>query len=197
MLSESGLSVIEATSFVSPKWVPQVSGRVWDAKCYSFKSFLFADVRQRPGHAGNQASALGLLPCFDSESPGYEEMKSRIQLAKCSLKMPSSICAFFSGFESALLANASEVAVFAAASESFSMKNINCSIEVGQFFSPCVFVVVIGQPLFVVLRPACRVFPRSSNELVNHTSASAGSRLFAFLAFSLSPLILLPAPKRR
>lgn len=24
-LSESGLSVIEATSFVSPKWVPQVS----------------------------------------------------------------------------------------------------------------------------------------------------------------------------
>lgn len=25
MLSESGLSVIEATSFVSPKWVPQVS----------------------------------------------------------------------------------------------------------------------------------------------------------------------------
>lgn len=25
MLSESGLPVIEATSFVSPKWVPQVS----------------------------------------------------------------------------------------------------------------------------------------------------------------------------
>lgn len=25
MLSETGLSVIEATSFVSPKWVPQVS----------------------------------------------------------------------------------------------------------------------------------------------------------------------------
>ena len=39
------------------------------------------------------------------------------------------------GFESAKEAQASEVAVFAAASESFSQKNINCSIEesIGRF----------------------------------------------------------------
>ena len=28
MLSECGLRVVEATSFVSPKWVPQVSQRI-------------------------------------------------------------------------------------------------------------------------------------------------------------------------
>lgn len=36
---------------------------------------------------------------------------------------------FFQGFEAAMLAGAKEVAVFAAASESFSKSNINCSIE--------------------------------------------------------------------
>ena len=29
MLVSSGLSVVEATSFVSPKWVPQVSVSLW------------------------------------------------------------------------------------------------------------------------------------------------------------------------
>ncbi|XP_028115176.1 hydroxymethylglutaryl-CoA lyase, mitochondrial-like [Camellia sinensis] len=33
------------------------------------------------------------------------------------------------GFEAAVAAGAKEVAIFAAASESFSMSNINCSIE--------------------------------------------------------------------
>ena len=41
------------------------------------------------------------------------------------------------GFEAALAAGAEEVAVFAAASESFSQKNINCSIaESLQRFEP-------------------------------------------------------------
>lgn len=35
----------------------------------------------------------------------------------------------FQGFEAAMLAGAKEVAVFAAASESFSRSNINCTIE--------------------------------------------------------------------
>uniref|UniRef100_A0A3Q3MAV7 hydroxymethylglutaryl-CoA lyase n=1 Tax=Labrus bergylta TaxID=56723 RepID=A0A3Q3MAV7_9LABR len=34
MLSASGLTVIEATSFVSPKWVPQVAKRLYSMGCY-------------------------------------------------------------------------------------------------------------------------------------------------------------------
>ena len=44
---------------------------------------------------------------------------------RCSILYISS-----SGFESALNAKATEVAIFASASEGFSMKNINCSIQV-------------------------------------------------------------------
>lgn len=39
------------------------------------------------------------------------------------------LLALFQGFEAAVAAGAKEVAIFAAASESFSRSNINCSIE--------------------------------------------------------------------
>lgn len=82
-LADSGLSVIEAGSFVSPRQVPQMadSGEV-----------LFT-LRQREG-----VSYPVLVP----------NMK---------------------GLETALAAGAREIAVFASASESFSQKNLNCSIE--------------------------------------------------------------------
>lgn len=35
LLSDTGLSAIEATSFVSPKWVPQVRRRLSGGKAYS------------------------------------------------------------------------------------------------------------------------------------------------------------------
>ncbi|THG09063.1 hypothetical protein TEA_017053 [Camellia sinensis var. sinensis] len=75
MLVSSGLPVVEATSFVSPKWVPQLA----DAK----------DV-------------LEAIQCV--EELGFLVLRQ-------------------------LLHGAKEVAIFAAASESFSMSNINCSIE--------------------------------------------------------------------
>ncbi|MFZ5843073.1 MAG: hydroxymethylglutaryl-CoA lyase [Pseudomonadota bacterium] len=81
-LADAGLSVVEATSFVSPKWVPQMA----DA------AEVMARIRRKPG-----VSYPVLTP---------------------NLK----------GFEAALAAGAQEVAVFGAASESFSQKNINCSI---------------------------------------------------------------------
>ncbi len=81
-LSDAGLSVVEATSFVSPKWVPQMA----DA------ADVMARITRKPG-----VSYPVLTP---------------------NLK----------GFEAALAAGAQEVAVFGAASESFSQKNINCSI---------------------------------------------------------------------
>ncbi|MED6293372.1 hypothetical protein CHARACLAT_009899 [Characodon lateralis] len=83
MLSESGLPVIEATSFVSPKWVPQMADQVEVMK----------GISKKPG-----VSYPVLTP---------------------NLK----------GFQAALNAGASEVAIFGAASELFSKKNINCSVE--------------------------------------------------------------------
>ncbi|CAL5420581.1 unnamed protein product [Camellia sinensis] len=75
MLVSSGLPVVEVTSFVSPKWVPQLA----DAK----------DV-------------LEAIQCV--EELGFLVLRQ-------------------------LLHGAKEVAIFAAASESFSKANINCSIE--------------------------------------------------------------------
>lgn len=81
-LSDAGLAVVEATSFVSPKWVPQMADN----------AEVLAGIKRRPG-----VSYPVLVP---------------------NLK----------GLEAALDAGVEEVALFAAASESFSRKNINCSI---------------------------------------------------------------------
>lgn len=81
-LSETGLTHIEATSFVSPKWVPQMG----DA------AEVMAGINRKEG-----VSYPVLVP---NEK----------------------------GMEGALAAGVTEIAVFAAASESFSQKNINCSI---------------------------------------------------------------------
>jgi len=81
-LGAAGLKVIEATSFVSPRWVPQMGDN----------AEVMARIRRLPGVA-------------------YPVLTPNLQ-----------------GFEAALAAGATEVAVFGAASESFSRKNINCSI---------------------------------------------------------------------
>ncbi len=81
-LADAGLPVVEATSFVSPKWVPQMA----DA----------SDVMQRITRKPNVSYPV-LTP---------------------NLK----------GFETAIAVGAQEVAIFGAASESFSQRNINCSI---------------------------------------------------------------------
>ncbi|MCS6175106.1 hydroxymethylglutaryl-CoA lyase [Shewanella baltica] len=82
-LAGAGLKRIEAGSFVSPKWVPQMADS--------------ADVlKQIQRQRGVVYSAL---------TPNVK------------------------GFELALDAKASEVAIFGAASQSFSQRNINCSIE--------------------------------------------------------------------
>ncbi|XP_055710574.1 hydroxymethylglutaryl-CoA lyase, mitochondrial isoform X1 [Phlebotomus papatasi] len=80
-LSDTGLKTIEATSFVSPKWVPQMADNVEVLKGITKKSGV-----------------------------SYPVLTPNIK-----------------GFEAALAAGATEVAVFGAASESFSQKNTNCS----------------------------------------------------------------------
>ncbi len=81
-LQAAGLRQIEVTSFVSPKWVPQMADN----------SAVMAGIQRRP-----DVRYSALTP----------NMK---------------------GFEGALAAGADEVVIFAAASEAFSQRNINCSI---------------------------------------------------------------------
>lgn len=82
-LSDTGLSVIEASSFVSPKWVPQL-----------------ADA---------------------------DEVMARIT-RKTDVSYPV-LVPNIKGLERALAAGGKEIAVFSAASEAFSQKNTNCSID--------------------------------------------------------------------
>ncbi|MEX2963302.1 hydroxymethylglutaryl-CoA lyase [Microbulbifer sp. TYP-18] len=82
-LADSGLPVVEAGSFVSPKWVPQMAA----------SGEVFKGIERR---SGTVYSAL---------TPNLK------------------------GYERAIEASADEVAVFAAASESFAQKNTNCSID--------------------------------------------------------------------
>ncbi|XP_009872876.1 PREDICTED: hydroxymethylglutaryl-CoA lyase, mitochondrial [Apaloderma vittatum] len=83
MLSETGLQVIEATSFVSPKWVPQMADH----------TEVMQGINKLPGIS-------------------YPVLTPNLK-----------------GFQAAVAAGAKEVSIFGAASELFTKKNINCSIE--------------------------------------------------------------------
>lgn len=102
-LFEAGLGVVEATSFVSPKWVPQLA----DA------GELMAEVQVPEG-------------------------------ARLPVLVPNT-----RGLERALAAGAREIAIFAAASEGFSQKNLNCSIaESLERFAPvCGQALAAGVPV--------------------------------------------------
>ncbi|HKW36565.1 MAG TPA: hydroxymethylglutaryl-CoA lyase [Burkholderiales bacterium] len=92
-LQDAGLRAVEATAFVSPKWVPQMADH----------AEVMAGIRKRPGVA-------------------YPVLVPNMK-----------------GFEAARDAGAEEIAVFGAATETFSMKNINCSIaESLERFAPVV-----------------------------------------------------------
>jgi hydroxymethylglutaryl-CoA lyase len=82
-LAASGLRRIEATAFVSPRWVPQMA---------------------------DAAAVMAGLP--DRGDIAFSVLTPNLK-----------------GLEAALAAGAREVAVFAAATETFSQRNINCSIS--------------------------------------------------------------------
>ncbi|ETO81746.1 hypothetical protein F444_04018 [Phytophthora nicotianae P1976] len=103
LLSETGLSAIEATSFVSPKWVPQVRGLAGSLVLGS------SDKSECLQMADNAYVLKGISR---KEGVSYPVLTPNIK-----------------GFDSAVAAGAKEVAIFGAASEAFSQKNINCSIE--------------------------------------------------------------------
>jgi hydroxymethylglutaryl-CoA lyase len=82
-LSDTGLSTIETTSFVSPKWVPQMGDN----------AEVFQGIVKKPGVA------------YTSLVPNLK------------------------GMEQAISVGCKEIAVFTAASEAFTKKNINCTID--------------------------------------------------------------------
>src|ERR1700736_3802757 len=82
-LSAAGFANIEAASFVSPKWVPQMA---------------------------------------DSE-PVMQQIRRKRGIVYSAL-VPN-----MKGFENAVAAKVDEIVIFGAASETFSQKNINCSID--------------------------------------------------------------------
>ncbi len=81
-LSDAGLPVVEAGSFVSRKWVPQMADT----------AEVMARIRRKPGVV-------------------YPVLVPNMK-----------------GLENALAAKAEEIAIFGAATEAFSKRNINCSI---------------------------------------------------------------------
>lgn len=82
-LSEAGLSYIEAGSFVSSKWIPQMAA----------SDEVFAKIARKPNVT-------------------YAAITPNLR-----------------GLEDALAANIDEIAVFTAASETFSQRNTNCTIK--------------------------------------------------------------------
>ncbi len=121
-LADAGLRSIEATAFVSPKWVPQMADH----------AEVLRGIQRMPGVT-------------------YPVLTPNLK-----------------GFEAALASGAQEIAVFAAASESFSQKNINCSIaESLERFAPVMDAAraanipvrgyvscVVGCPYEGAIRPA-------------------------------------------
>src|SRR5688572_11083540 len=84
-LTDAGLPVVEATAFVSPKWVPQMADN----------AEVMAGIRRKAGVA-------------------YPVLVLNRK-----------------GLDAAIAAGVDEVVVFGAASETFSKRNTNCSIEEG------------------------------------------------------------------
>jgi hydroxymethylglutaryl-CoA lyase len=99
-LTDAGLPVIEATAFVSPKWVPQMADNAQ----------VMAGIRRKPG-----VSYPVLVPNRK-------------------------------GLDAAIAAGAQEVAVFGAATESFSRRNTNCSVAEGlaRFSAVCSEAIARG-----------------------------------------------------
>jgi hydroxymethylglutaryl-CoA lyase len=103
LLSASGVPVIEAAAFVSPKWVPQMA----DA------AEVVAQIARRPS-----VRYTALVPNL-------------------------------AGLERAHLAGVREVAIFAAASESFSLRNINQTIDASleTYRAVCARAAELGVPV--------------------------------------------------
>lgn len=90
-LIDAGIKKLEATSFVSPKWVPQMGDN--------------SELMQRINNDNHRYNNRHKDICYSVLTPNMR------------------------GFEDALAFAPDEVVIFGSASETFSQKNINCSID--------------------------------------------------------------------
>ena len=139
-LTDAGFPAIEATSFVSPKWVPQMA----DA------AEVMARIRRQPG--------------------------VRYPVLTPNLK----------GFEAALAAKADEVAVFVAASETFSRKNINCTIAESLERAKPVFAAAAAHGVRVRGYLSCVLGCPYEGEIDPRKVADVAGALFALGAYEIS-----------
>lgn len=139
-LADAGLKHIEATSFVSPKWVPQMA----DA------TELMNSLQPRAGI-------------------NYPVLTPNLK-----------------GFENAVAAGAKEVAVFAAASEAFSQKNINCSIDESiERFQP-IMTAALERDIKVRGYVSCVAGCPYQGEVAPAAVASVSAKLFAMGCYEVS-----------
>ena len=139
-LAEAGLRAIEATSFVSSKWVPQMGDN----------AAVMQGIKRHPAAV-------------------YPVLTPNLQ-----------------GFDTAIQAGATEVAIFAAASESFSRKNINCSIaESLKRFEP---ILSAASALEIPVRGyvSCVVGCPYEGAIAPEQAASVAQRLFAMGCYEVS-----------
>ena len=139
-LADAGLRVIEATSFVSPKWVPQMGDN----------AAVMQGIKRDPATV-------------------YPVLTPNLQ-----------------GFDAAVQAGASEVAIFGAASESFSRKNINCSIS--ESLKRCEPILSSASALEIPVRGyvSCVVGCPYEGEIAPGQAAGIAKQLFDMGCYEIS-----------
>jgi hydroxymethylglutaryl-CoA lyase len=139
-LADAGLQAVEATSFVSPKWVPQMGDN----------TEVMQNLRRKAGVV-------------------YPVLAPNLK-----------------GFDAAIEAGATEVAVFGAASEAFSQKNINCSVaESIKRFEP-VICAALALDLKVRGYVSCVVGCPYEGAVAPEKTAEVARRLFEMGCYEVS-----------
>ncbi len=139
-LGKAGLTTIEAGSFVSPRWVPQMAET----------GEVLARLHRQPG-------------------------------VRYPVLVPN-----LRGFEAARAAGATEVAIFTAASESFTRKNINCSIT--ESLERYELVLATARTAHVAVRGyiSCALTCPYEGDIAPKAVADVADRLFRMGCYEIS-----------
>lgn len=109
-LERAGCSNIEVGAFVSPKWIPQMSG---SAEVLS--SLLEREVTDQPPHNTSANGVKHSEPCYSILVPNAKGLEQALSVENDSIKKGGRTI--------------DEIAVFGSASEEFTKRNINSTID--------------------------------------------------------------------
>ncbi|HVV69068.1 MAG TPA: hydroxymethylglutaryl-CoA lyase [Gammaproteobacteria bacterium] len=140
LLTAVGFTTIETTSFVSPKWIPQLAD-----------------------------SALVFQKIHKAKGVNYPVLIPNMQ-----------------GLESALAVGVKEIALFTAASESFTHKNINCSID--ESFQRFIPVIDAAKAVDIRIRGyvSCALVCPYEGEIRPQAVADVAARLYELGCYEIS-----------